>query len=416
MTQATRGVTNSAVTEQTVASVSVGHLHVMRNRRIVISAFLFVALVDGLGWVWNRAPERRWGYFRNEEAFCHNCSSFLSRAMEFYADDHDGWYPRGRATPLDALGTLVEDYDVRIWQMTCHAFAGDLQRHFEEHHQISPKFCCYRYNEGLREEDPDDLVVLYYFKPTVWESHSRKGQQLGRQILTTSGWGWEFISESAFQELQRKTDSFLQERIRRAHETDMLTSNLILTVTCTNLAVNSYRFSAKIENDGTSDAAMLLLEPGHLIHREDYSGGAFFLEEAEAQIILAPGETHFFPGWYELTVEDQMMEGMLVSRSTQTRSFSGLREGNGTPIFNSGQGRSEFGQGTDVLMVNSRCRVQASLRANVSVGNVRDLIVVLKSKEFKYMEPHNEKNGAANGSLPIRSEANSTSPKAGSRR
>jgi len=387
----------------------------MRKGRIILSAFLVVGLVAGFAWVWNRAPERRWGCFSNNEAFCHNCSSFLNWAIQLYADDHDGWYPQGRASPLDSLVTLIGDYDLRIEQLTCHAFAGDLQRYFQEHDAISPEFCCYRYNQGLRKEDPDDLIVLYYFKPTVWESHSKKGRQLGRQILTPADWGWKFIPETAFQERQRKTDAFLQERIRRAHDTDLVTSNLILTVTCTNLAVHSYRFLAKIENDGTNDATVVLLEPGHLIRWEDHSRDPCFLEEANAQIILAPGDRHFFPGWYELTVEDEVRDGKLLSRSTQTKSFNGLREGDGTPSINTGHGRSRFSQGTDVLSVNARCRVQASLRANVNMGNVRDLTVVFKSKEFKYLEPHN-KNGPPTGSQPIRSELNTTSPAAGSRR
>jgi hypothetical protein len=386
----------------------------VRKKRIIVSAFVVVGLVAGFVWVWNRDPERRWGCFSNKEAFCYNCSSFLNRAIRFYADDHDGWYPQGSATPLDSLVTLVEGYDLRIEQMTCHAFASDLQRYFKEHHGISPEFCCYRYNQGLRMEDPDDLIVLYYFKPTFWKSHSQKGRQLGRQVLTAD-WGWKFIPEAAFQERQRKTDAFLQERIRRAPETDWVTSNLILTVICTNLAVNSYHFSARLENHGTNDATVVLLEPGHLTHWEDYSKEPCFLEEANAQIILAPGERHFFPGWYELTVEDEVRDGKLLSRSTQTKSFSGIRNRDGTPRINTGHGRSRFSQGTDVLSVNARCRVQASLRASVNMGNVRDLTVVLKSKEFKYLEPHN-KNGAANRSQLVRTEPNQTSASGGSGR
>jgi hypothetical protein len=387
----------------------------MLSRRIILSVFVVVGLVAGFVWVWNRDPERRWGCFSNNEAFCYNCSSFLNRAIRLYADDNDGWYPQGSATPLDSLVTLVEGYDLRIEQTTCHAFASDLQRHFKEHHGISPESCCYRYNQGLRKEDPDDLIVLYYFKATLWESHSKKGRQLGRQVLTSADWAWKFIPETVFQERQRKTDTFLQERIRRAPDRDLVTSKLILTVTCTNPAFHSYRFSAKIENAGTNDATVVLLETGHLIHLEDYNKDSCFLEQANAQIVLAPGETHFFPGWYELTVEDELQDGKLLSRSTQTKSSNGLREGDGTPSINSGHGRSRFSQGTDVLSVNARCRVQASLRANVNMGNVRDLTVVLKSKEFKYLEPHN-KNGAANRSQPLRSETNRPSAAAGSDR
>jgi hypothetical protein len=140
--------------------------------------------------------------------------------LEEYTQQHDGWYPRGGQTPLDSLAMCVRSTK-DVGQFTSHALNKKHWKHWNDHRTFSPKFCCYRYNEGLRKDDPPGLILLYYCEPTRWECNEHKKDIVGRPVsFHPPGHSWDFIPEAEFQQKQRQTIDFLREHGRteyRAH-------------------------------------------------------------------------------------------------------------------------------------------------------------------------------------------------------
>lgn len=355
---------------------------------MAIVVVLLISLAGILAFIYHRDPERRFDWMGNNEAHCNNCSSFFRYALRSYADDNDGWFPRGGGSPLDSLVKLMA-YEKYVHVFTSHKLAGALREHYQQTGKLSEDFCCYRYNEGLRAEDDEELIVIYYFRPTRWTSHSHKGSVLGRQIMGPSGWGWEFIPEEEFQMRQSRTLAVIEERKRRATDFEKVTSTIDLSIVCTNNAPGTFLFSALVRNTSETDSArLLLLKRGDLNHREGGGRGSYFLEQEGVEIILEPGKEYTFPGKFRLKVEDVVREGMLVSRTTRTMSYGEFQERAEDAMTYTGEGSSVFGQGVKLADENAQCRVQASLRVNVSLGDIKNLEMVLKSEEYKYLELH----------------------------
>lgn len=146
---------------------------------------------------------------------CANCRSQLVGPLREYSGTNDGWYPRGGVNPLDSLAKCATDGEVHCF--TSHALAPKLHEHWKKNHTFAPEFICYRYNEGLRDGDPDGLIVLYFHKPTFWEckSSGHKKSFLGRPVmLTPVSLSWEFLPEDEFQKRQTNTVAYLEAKGR----------------------------------------------------------------------------------------------------------------------------------------------------------------------------------------------------------
>lgn len=84
---------------------------------------------------------------------------------------------------------------------------------WEKNKTFDPEFCCYRYVEGLRADDPPDLVLLYFQEPTYWECSKHKQRELGRPVcLVGTVQVWEFLPEAEFQRRLAQTAAFVQAR------------------------------------------------------------------------------------------------------------------------------------------------------------------------------------------------------------
>ena len=151
---------------------------------------------------------------RNPEASCANCRSFLHWQLDEYASRHGGWYPKGGNNPLDSLAKCVgEVKDVHFF--TSHAQAQQLVAYWEAHKTFSSNLCCYRYVEALKTNDPEGLVLLYYWKPTRWECSSHKMGKVGRPVcFHPPRHSWEFVPEAEFQERLSHTLAYLREQGR----------------------------------------------------------------------------------------------------------------------------------------------------------------------------------------------------------
>ena len=142
---------------------------IIKKGKIIITFSLFILVISG--WIIYQKP--RYNY----AASCANCRSFIYQFFDKYATSHDGWYPRGGKTPMDSLAKLIDEVH-NVHFFTSHAFQSKLSEYWLKNKTFSSEFCCYRYNEGLREDDPSDFIMMYYYKPTNWECQSHKYSEL----------------------------------------------------------------------------------------------------------------------------------------------------------------------------------------------------------------------------------------------
>jgi len=159
-------------------------------------------------------------FTRNSAASCANCRSFIHWQLDEYAIQHDGWYPKDGKDPMDSLAKCVgQAKDVHFF--TSHAQAQRLAAHWKAHNTFSSNLCCYRYVEGQRTNDPEGLVMLYYWKPTRWECSSHKMKEVGRPVcFSPPGHSWKFIPEEQFQEKLAHTLAYLREQGRALQEVE----------------------------------------------------------------------------------------------------------------------------------------------------------------------------------------------------
>jgi hypothetical protein len=157
----------------------------------------------------------------NMAASCANCRSFMCALLDDYAANHEGRYPIGGTNALDSLSRCVNQVgDVRYF--TSHAQADRLKAYWSKHKTFAADMSCYRYIEGVRTNDPEGLVLLYYWQPTRWECNNHKQPGVGRPVcsLTSSGelrvsfGSWRFMAESEFQEQLARTLAYLRDHNR----------------------------------------------------------------------------------------------------------------------------------------------------------------------------------------------------------
>lgn len=157
----------------------------------------------------------------NAASSCANCRTQLGMSMRMYASDHGNWYPRGGTDEWDSLARCIASPEAAR-ASTSHALGGAAARFWTTNHTLSAHVCCYRYNEGLRAEDPVEMVLLYYKEPTRWASNMARLDKLGRPVMDPSG-HWEFLNEPEFQRRHAQTIQFLAaRRIVQQRETNIV--------------------------------------------------------------------------------------------------------------------------------------------------------------------------------------------------
>lgn len=185
-------------------------LAVALRRRPVLAVFLGLGVTLGGHVAFHVARQRLVG----DHQLCANCSSFIHRGLERYAKKHDGWFPRGGRDEWDSLaGAIEEEHEVHFF--TSHALAASAVEHWTRTKSLSGEVSCYRYNEGLRTDDPEGLVLMYYESAGHWECSHHPMPDLGRSCLLLPGRHWEYLGEEVFQAAQRKTEEFLEGRRAR---------------------------------------------------------------------------------------------------------------------------------------------------------------------------------------------------------
>ncbi len=338
-------------------------LNVMRKRIIQVTvAVIVVAGLGAGGWILYRRSRH------NSAASCANCRSFIDSAMEqHFMEAKDEWYPRGGKTPVDSLIVLMK------WlsgphHFTSHALSTRLGEHYEKHGILTYEFMCYRYNEGLRRDDPDDLIVMYYLEPTRWECSSHRMDFVGRPAMSVGG-SWGFVRENEFQQRQTATLDYIRERTAREPELKTIRQSLLLSVQVQSQGKNAFRFTAEMTNQGDETINIEFRNNGSL-------DGSSLLDplKERREISLLPGASFTFPGWRQVAITDTVRDGGIIGRHY---SRSGMNS--------KGSGSHGYGSPRPPEEVNKAEAVQASIAVRVQTDEIKAIDLVIQSPRVLYM-------------------------------
>jgi hypothetical protein len=165
-------------------------------KRLAIAAGVLIVLAAA-GMAYHRY---RYPYGRS-----HCCDKQLSSVLIQYAEQHDGWFPRGEATPEASLSLLYRwspDFldllpgkTVPVETVRARLASGSL---------LTPETCGWHYVEGLRIDD-DPRLALFWDKVGLGHNGER---------LPDGGHSVTFIGGSHRVVAGREWDPFLVEQAR----------------------------------------------------------------------------------------------------------------------------------------------------------------------------------------------------------
>jgi hypothetical protein len=132
----------------------------------------------------------------------HCCDKFLGLTLYSYAEKHEGWYPRGEATPEASLSLLSREYPdmANVLRGKTVPEAAVLER-LQSGHLLTPETCGWHYVEGLKIGD-DPRLALFWDKVGLGHNGGRLPDG-GHHVWFLGG--SEYISAE-------KWESFLEEQ------------------------------------------------------------------------------------------------------------------------------------------------------------------------------------------------------------
>ncbi len=141
-------------------------------------ATAIVAVIFGLGFGYYR--------YRYPYGWSHNCDKILMFALMEYADKHDGWFPRGEATPEASLSLLYRQDPGLAYTLPGKTVPDSVVvARLESGQLLSPETCGWHYVEGLRKDD-DPKLALFWDK--VWLGHNgQRRSDGGHEVCFVSG-------------------------------------------------------------------------------------------------------------------------------------------------------------------------------------------------------------------------------------
>ncbi len=142
----------------------------------------------------------------------HCCDKMIAISLSMYADNHDGWFPRGEATPEASLSLLYRQDP----GLTC-ALPGKtvpepvVKARLESGQLLTPETCGWHYVEGLRSDD-DSRLGLFWDKAGL----GHNGQRLsggGHVVHFVSGIN-EYISGERWDQFVAEQEQLHQQLSR----------------------------------------------------------------------------------------------------------------------------------------------------------------------------------------------------------
>jgi hypothetical protein len=172
------------------------------GKRGVIAAAV-VAVLTAAGFAHHR--------HRYPHGWSHCCDKQLEMALMTFADRHDGWFPRGEASPEASLSLLYrEDPELVTPNLLRGKTVPDsaVRARLEAGQLLTPETCGWHYVEGLRKGD-DPQLALFWDKAGLGHNGERLSGG-GHFVCLVSG-STEYVPGDRWEEFLVE-----QERLRAA--------------------------------------------------------------------------------------------------------------------------------------------------------------------------------------------------------
>lgn len=137
-----------------------------------------------------------YGYWRWQFPYgwSHSCDSGLRMQLTIYADQHDGWFPRGETSPEASLSLLHREFPgVDLTEMLRGKTAPleAVQTRLNRGELLDPETCGWHYVEGLRKTDNPNLA-LFWDKAGL--GHNGQRLKAGGHVVWFVGFRKEYIT------------------------------------------------------------------------------------------------------------------------------------------------------------------------------------------------------------------------------
>ncbi|MBI3096849.1 MAG: hypothetical protein HYY93_01185 [Planctomycetes bacterium] len=279
-------------------------VHRRLKQRVLLSVPCSLALLIGVAWGLRFSADHT---ILGEQS-CFNCRNFTHFAFDQYASSHEGWYPRGGRDEWDSLARAFEnEHDVHFF--TSHVLARAAEAHWQSTRSLTEDLCCYRYNEGLREDDPAGLILMYYASAGDWECCCKRAGRRGRVCWRVNGsgteWRWQFLNEDEFQRVQAQTLSYLAGRRTVRERENLLLHELRFVLDRSPLEDGGCELKARIVNEGAVALSITALDRCTTQSREGggfSSSGIFSIDSSS--FTLEPGASRALEGHCRFNVSD----------------------------------------------------------------------------------------------------------------
>jgi hypothetical protein len=172
-------------------------------RRVAIAA-LILSVIGALGY----------GYYCYlfPYGWSHCCDKGLMFALQQYAEDHDGAYPAGEASPEASLSLLYPKYvDAEVLRGKTVPVEVVKER-LERGERLTPETCGWHYVEGLTLKDNPRIALLW---GKVGLGHNGQRTSDGGQVVLLVNLGYEYIHGPDWASFLEEQQRLLTERERR---------------------------------------------------------------------------------------------------------------------------------------------------------------------------------------------------------
>ena len=139
------------------------------------------------------------------------CTMCTSMAVQMYSDDD--WFPVANSE-IEAMSMMVCSGTTNF---TTPDAKEDQYRHFKDQGVLSAEYNPFRYVQGLKKDDPPDLIVMYVKKMTHWRTKRDSYEETPKWLVMgphveSSYWAYEggWIDTAEFTRRLRKTLDFLR--------------------------------------------------------------------------------------------------------------------------------------------------------------------------------------------------------------
>jgi hypothetical protein len=149
-------------------------------------------------------------YHENPYGWDHCCIKQVNLALRLYAEEHNGQYPSGGATPEASL-CLLTNYSCDVALLKGKAVPlAKAEAEFRRTGVLGPDSCGWHYVEGLNTNDDLSLAILWDKTPG-FDHNSRRTGRGGREVAFLDGHS-EWLSDETFSNLMARQAELLAQR------------------------------------------------------------------------------------------------------------------------------------------------------------------------------------------------------------